>query len=137
MANQSGDAFALTILCPILIGSPQGSSSAGETHTALLRDQLQTLHMNEESPMARVPNTYLCRFYVLDDVPYQGKPAYLEHLKSNYLVFSSDFHGGLEAYLTGMWQALKEEILAVLRHCVGHESVRDAPVLSNTSRSAR
>ncbi len=63
--------------------------------------------------MAKVPNTYLCRFCVLSDVPYQGKPAYLEHLKSDYLVFSSNFYGELEPYLEGMWNALQE---GVLRH---------------------
>lgn len=128
MANKSGNAYALTVLCPILGGVPSGSApgSAGQTYTALLRNQLQTLHVNEQSPMAQVPNTYLCRFWVLSDVPYQGKPAFLEHLKSDYLVFSSDFYGELEPYLEGMWTALREGVLAILWHCVGHETVRDA-----------
>ena len=128
MANKSGNAYALTILCPILGGVPANPSagSDGQTHTALLRNQLQTLHVNEESPMAKVPNTYLCRFWVLSDVPYQGKPAFLEHLKSDYLVFSSNFHGELEPYLEGMWNTLQEGVVTILRHCVGHETVRDA-----------
>jgi hypothetical protein len=63
---------------------------------------------------------------VLSDVPYQGKPAFLEHLKSDYLVFSSNFYGELEPYLEGMWNALKDGILAVLAHCVGHETIRGA-----------
>ena len=94
MANESGNAYALTMLCPILCEVPP--DSGGRSHLALLRDQLQTLHINEKSPMAQVPNTYLCRFWVLSDVPYQGKPAFLEHLKSDYLVFSSNFYGKLE-----------------------------------------
>jgi hypothetical protein len=128
MANKSGNAYALTILCPILPGVPSNSPTgqSGQTYTALLRDQLQTLHLNEDSPMAQVPNTYLCRFWVLSDVPYQGKPAFLEHLKSDYLVFSSNFYGELEPYITGMWNALKDSVLAVLWHCVGHETVHDA-----------
>jgi len=128
MANQSGNAYALTMLCPILGGVPPDAPSgmAGQTYTARLRNVLQTLRMNEESPMAQVPNTYLCRFWVLSDVPYQGKPAFLEHLKSDYLVFSSNFHGELEPYLEGMWNALKDGVLAILWHCVGHETVRDA-----------
>jgi hypothetical protein len=128
MANKSGNAYALTILCPILGGAPPDESGTpgGQTYTALLRSRLQTLHVNEESPMAMVPNTYLCRFWVLSDVPYQGSPAFLEHLKSNYLVFSSNFHGELEPYLEGMWNALKDGVLAILWHCVGHETVRDA-----------
>ncbi len=127
MANKSGNAYALTVLCPILSGGPTDSFGAkGESHTALLRDVLQSLHLNEESPMAQVPNTYLCRFWVLSDTFYQGKPAYLEHLNSEYLVFSSNFYGELEPYLTGMWNALKDGVLAILSHCVGHESVHDA-----------
>jgi len=128
MANKSGNAYALTILCPILGGAPPDSpaGTGGQTYTTLLRNLLQTLHVNEESPMAKVPNTYLCRFWVLSDVPYQGKPAFLEHLKSDYLVFSSNFYGELEPYLEGMWNALKEGVLAILSHCVGHETVHDA-----------
>jgi len=75
--------------------------------------------------MAKVPNTYLCRFWVLSDVPYQGKPAFRERLKSDYLVFSSNFHGELEEYLKGMWVALEEGIRAILWHCVAGESVSD------------
>src|SRR5580693_6673855 len=113
MANESGNAYALTTLCPILSGIPPGSQD-GETHTTLLRNVLQSLTLNEQSPMAKVPNTYLCRFYVLGDVFYQGNPAVLEHLKSDYLVFSSNFYGPLDPYLQGMWDALKDEIPAIL-----------------------
>jgi hypothetical protein len=73
--------------------------------------------------MARVPNTYLSRLWVLNDVPFQGRPAILEHLKSNYLVFSSNFHGELEDYLTGMWNALERAIRAILQYCVGFDRV--------------
>ena len=127
MANKSGNAYALTVLCPIRGGLPPASSAGrGQTYTALLQKQLQELHMNEQSPMAQVPNTYLCRFWVLSDVPYQGKPAFLEHLKSDYLVFSSDFHGELDRYLEGMWNALEAGVRAILWHCVGGEAVNDA-----------
>jgi hypothetical protein len=127
MANKSGNAYALTILCPIRPGVPTLAEGAGgQSHTTLLRNQLEAIHVNEESPLAKIPNTYLCRFYVLSDVLYQGNPAFQEHLKSDYLVFSSNFHGELEAYLGGMWNAVKEEILGILSHCVGHQTVRDA-----------
>ena len=128
MANKSGNAYALTMLCPILPGLPPdaGMGANTQTYTTLLRDALQTVRMNETSPMARVPNTYLCRFYVLSDVLYQGSPALLEHLKSDYLVFSSNFHGDLEPYVTGMWNAAEPEVRAILWHCVGTENVCDA-----------
>ena len=96
MANKSGNAYGLTVLCPILQGLPKHAPDGmnDQTYADLLRFRLQRLGVNELSPMARVPNTYLSRLWVLDDVPYQGRPAILEHLKSNYLVFSSNFHGG-------------------------------------------
>jgi len=126
MANKSGNAYALTVLCPIRNGVPPGAPPGGQSYTALLRNQLQTLHVNEESPMAKVPNNYLCRFWVLSDVPYQGKPAFREHLKSDYLVFSSNFYGELEPYLEGMWKALEAGIRAILGHCFGSETVTNA-----------
>jgi hypothetical protein len=76
--------------------------------------------------MAQVPNTYLSRFYILNDVPYQGYPTTLEHLKSQYLVFSANFHGELEDYLTGMWKVVEKEIRALLQYCYGFEKVHDA-----------
>jgi hypothetical protein len=128
MANESGNAYALTVLCPVLQGCPKQCPDGmdDQTYSSLIRYELQQLRVGEESPMARVPNTYLSRLFVLDDVPYQGKPAYLEHLKSNYLVFCSDFHGELEDYLEGMWNAVNQEIKAVLQYCVGFSNVSDA-----------
>ncbi len=127
MANKSGNAYALTILCPIRNELPPPSSPGrGETHTALLQNQLQNIRVSEQSPMAKVPDTYLCRFWVLTDTPYQGKPAFLEHLASDYLVFASDFYGELEPYLHGMWNAIETSIRAILWHCVDGETVKDA-----------
>jgi hypothetical protein len=127
MANQSGRAYALTLLCPILRGLPKQAPEGmnDQSYAELLRYQLQRLTVNEASPMARVPNTYLSRLWVLNDVPYQGRPAVLEHLKSNYLVFSANFHGELEDYLRGMWTAIEPEIRAILQYCVGFDRVTD------------
>jgi hypothetical protein len=121
MANTSGNAYALTVFCPIRNDPPASvpAGMEGQTCADLIRYQLQQLRLNDESPMARVPNTYLSRLWVLNDVPFQGRPAILEHLKSNYLIFSSNFHGGLDDYLRGMWRELQAEILAILQYCVG------------------
>jgi hypothetical protein len=128
MANKSGNAYGLTLLCPIVAGlvkqAPEGMNDL--THADLIRVRLQQLTVNETSPMARVPNTYLCRFWVLSDVPYQGHPALLEHLKSNYLVFSSNFYGELEDYLRGMWNAIEQDLRGILQYCVGFDRVTDA-----------
>ncbi len=109
MANQMGNAYALTLLCPIRHGKPKQYpvGMEGQTSAACVRYLLQdVIRVSEDSPMARVPNTWLSRFYILEDVPYQGKPAVLEHLKSNYLVFEANFHGDPDTWLTGMWSAI-------------------------------
>ena len=121
MPNQSGKAYGLTTLCPIMNGSQDNQS-----YSALTRDRLQDLPLHEKSPMAKVPNTYLCRFYVLHDVFYEGKPANLEHLKSKYLVFTSNFHGKLEPYLREMWEFASESIRHIWGFCVGFNQVHDA-----------
>ena len=126
--NKNGKAYALTLLCPILRGSPKKCPEGmeGQEYSALLRYELQRLRVSEGSPMARAPNTYLCRLFILNDVPYQGKPAYFEHLKSSYLVFVSDFYGELDDYLNGMWSTIAPEISSILRYCVGFERVNSA-----------
>jgi hypothetical protein len=132
MANQSGNAYALTLLCPIRHGMPKESPDGmeGQTCAACVRYLLQdVMRVSEDSPMARVPNTYLSRFYILEDVPYQGKPAILEHLKSNYLVFSANLHGELDTWLTGMWNAIQPEISGLLKYCFGFETVHDCASL--------
>jgi len=120
MPNMSGNAYALTVLCPIRSDPPTDvpGGMEGQTCADVIRYQLQQLRMSDESPMARVPNTYLSRLWVLNDVPFQGRPAVLEHLKSTYLVFSSNFHGQLDDYLTGMWREARTDFLPILRYCV-------------------
>jgi hypothetical protein len=77
--------------------------------------------------MAKVPNTYLCRFFLLNDVIYQSKPANVDHLKSKYLVFVAELHGELEPYLQGMWTHAEEFVKMVFKYCVDFKrSVRDA-----------
>ncbi len=120
MPNKNGNAYGLTTLCPIIEGSENN-----RCYSDHIRDQLQQLPLNAASPMAKVPNTYLCRFFVLEDVFYQGKPAVYEHLKSKYLVFSSNFHGERDDYLKGMWQAASTTIKDIWKHCVGFRRVHD------------
>src|SRR5579862_6246023 len=129
MANTSGNAYALTLLCPIRHGVPNQcpDGMAGQTHADIVRYLLQdVIRVSIDSPMAKVPNTYLSRFYILNDLPYQGKPAILEHLRNNYLVFSANFHGKLEPWLEGMWRAVESDVRAVLQHCFGFEQVHDS-----------
>lgn len=111
----------LTLLCPIRNGDHNGQS-----FTSLTREYLQSLQIHDRSPMAAVPNTFLCRFFILNDVFYEGSPAREDHLKSKYLVFCGNFHGDIETYLRGFWQHAEDHIRSTWRFCVAFELVTDA-----------
>lgn len=145
MANTSGKAYALTCLCPIEKGHLNGTAYSDE-----VRHRLQNWGLLEHSPMAKVPQTYLCRYFVLDDVYYEslagtefGGTFYdfmsifsdkfrrralprEDHLKSKYIVFSCNLHGDLDAYLRGMWAAISEDIKHIWQFCYGFDQVTDA-----------
>ena len=121
MANRAKGAYGLTTLCPIRVGTTEGESWTSQT-----RQLLQDLPCHAASPMARVPNTYLCRFFVLDNVPYQGNPAHLEALKSRYLVFVADIHGERDAYIEGMWDQAESFVREAWKYCVDFSSVDSA-----------
>ncbi len=122
MANTSGKAYALTIMSPIKNGMAGDISCAQET-----LKRCTDIRLHENSPFAKVPNTYLARLFVLNDVFYESLPGNdsivnlndvfsviwdrlrisalpkYDRLKSKYLVMSSNFHGDLDAYLGGVW----------------------------------
>jgi hypothetical protein len=129
MPNTSGNAYGLTTLCPLLSAEDcvrmHPRQGLHDSPATLVKDFLNDLPTDEDSPMARVPNTYLCRFFVLDDVVYEGDPAVNEHLKSKYLVFTSNFHGTLEPYLAGMWEHAEAFVRKVFRYCVAFDGVQD------------
>jgi len=119
--SKRASAQGLTALTPIKNGVLDGYSYS--THTL---KYLQEMPLNEHSLMAKVPNTYFSRFYVLNDVFYQGSPADEEHLKSKYLVFTSNFYGDLDDYLTAMWRSTNGEVRDIWQHCVAFDKVNDA-----------
>ncbi|MGH1539064.1 MAG: hypothetical protein ACRBHB_01460 [Arenicella sp.] len=131
MSNRRGNAYGLTALSPIKPGivdesETYGRKNSGQSHVSALRELLEGFKLHEDSPLAKVPNTYLARLYVLNDVFYQGKPATHEHLKSKYLVFESNLHGDLDAYLEGMWHTMLQHVNVIWSHCIGFEEVKDA-----------
>lgn len=150
--NNSGNATALTTLCPIVNRVVDGKSSADITRERCLR-----LPIHEESPLAKVPNTYLARLFILDNVFYESLPGsdsifnfseitsiisdkarinalpQRDQLKSKYLVFSSNFHGDLDAYLRGMWDkwsydddGQQRDVKYIWENCVAFEGVTDS-----------
>ena len=143
--NISGNAYALTMLCPIKPGIEEN-----RTYADLIRDQLEIWNLADVSPLAQVPNTYLCRFFVLDDIYTESLPGasiwdalsdlriipsnkqrlaalpHTDHLQSSYLVFSSNLHGDIDTYLKGMWESIQTEINTIWQYCYGFEDVSDA-----------
>lgn len=143
--NKNGNAFALTMLCPI-----KPNFEKNRIYADLIRDQLETWNLRAISPFAKVPNTYLCRFFVLDDVYIESLPGggiwdtlpdiriltsneerlaalpHPDHLQSSYLVFTSNLHGDLDTYLSDMWQTMGVEIKSLWQYCYGFEGVKDA-----------
>ena len=121
MPNSNAGAYGLTLMCPIKNGD-----CGGQSYVALTRLLLQQLEQHTASPLAKVPNTFLARFYILNDVFFEGSPAEEDHLKSQYLVFTSNFHGDLDSYLQGFWQNASVEAKLIWQHCVAFEQVCDS-----------
>lgn len=121
MANQSGRAYALCVLSPI-----KNAYIGSGSHADRVRQKLEAWPLEEQSPLARVPGTYLARLFVLDQVFFEGAPAKLDYLQSGYLVFAPYFHGDRDVYLEGMWEASRAEVQDIWQHCVGFDAVTDA-----------
>jgi len=117
MPNTSGNAYGLTILCPLKEVDAENNSV-----TIKLKETLLDFNKLVFSPMSKVPNTYLSRFYILEDVIFENYPHDLEHLKSKYLVFTSNFYGDLDSYLEGMYRSIEKEIKIIWQDCYGFDS---------------
>jgi hypothetical protein len=121
MPNSSGRAYGLTTLCPL-----ENDSQDEQSYATIVKGLLRKLPLDEDSPFAQVPNTYLCRLFVLDDVFFEGHPAAEDHLKSKYLVFVAELHGDLDTYLHGLWARAESSVRSIWRYCVGFDAVHDA-----------
>ena len=108
--NVSGQAYALTVVTPILDG-----------HAAELTAYLDALPEGPASPLARVPGTHLGRWVVIDQVKYQGHgQRHRDSLAAARLLFTSNFDGELDAYLEQLQTGLGEDADAVWGHCRGY-----------------
>ena len=121
MANQSGQLYGLTILSPII---NNGSRSASQD--LALRKHLSSLANGVHSPFARVAGTHFARLVVMNDVVFVGNPSKIDHLGSQYLIFTTDFDGDLDAYLRTMAQSIPAELDQIWKHCVGYPGAADA-----------
>ncbi|MDW3191189.1 MAG: hypothetical protein R8G66_02455 [Cytophagales bacterium] len=122
MPNQSGNAYGLTVLSPL-----KEIDGSGQAVIPKLRNLIQSFNELDTTPMAKVPNTYLSRLWILEDVFFENYPHELEHLKSKYLVFTSNFHGELDTYLEGMFNAIPTEVQSIWQDCYGFDDKALSP----------
>ena len=113
--NVSGQAYALTVLTPIIDG-----------HAQELTAHLDALPEGVDSPLARVGRTHLARWVVIDDVKYQGHgQRHRDRLRASRLLFTSNLDGDLDSYLEALRSGLGEDADAVWGHCVGYPGHQD------------
>ena len=113
MANQNGAKYGFTGLFPIKM----------DGHSANLRTLLRSLddkqYYPRGSPLSEVPIVHMARFVIVDSLPYQGAPAKLDTLNSQYLLFACDFDGySLDDLIHAMVDKMPE-VTAIWDHCVG------------------
>lgn len=121
MSYVEGRGASLTALCPIRDGVQRGRS-----YWSLTRRRLDLLPQNEDSPFAKVPNTYMARLFVLNSLPDQGGDATMDLLSSPYLVFAADIYGDPDTYLAGVWTHARDLIGAAWEFCYSFDTVRTA-----------
>jgi hypothetical protein len=123
--NVSGQAYALTVLTPVLEG-----------HEQALAERLDGFGDGDASPLARVPGTHIARWVVIGDVKYQGAgQRSRDKLSAPRLLFSSNFDGDLDAYLEGLRTGLAEDADAIWGHCRGYPGHADATAFRDYMRA--
>lgn len=102
------------------------------------------------SPFARVPGTHFARLFVLDDVVFNGRlpsdvlldtvkrapplttPQPVDRLTAKYLVFVATFDAAsgadsaLDAYLTALWNEMRDPLAKLFHQCDGFDGVATA-----------
>jgi hypothetical protein len=114
--NVSGQAYALSVMTPILDG-----------HEGPLTELLEAWADGDASPLARVPGTHIARFVVVPHVIHQGAGQRKRDQLTPRLLFSSNHDGDIGAYLEGLRTGLGEDADAVWGHCRGYPGHADGP----------
>jgi hypothetical protein len=104
-SNESGQAYAFMAMTPIVHGEERD-----------LRAYLESLEQ-ASSPLAKLPRTHLARWVVLDG--FHEEDGHAEHLKSHYLIFTSNFDGPLDSYLDDLCDRLSDEAGEIWGRCYG------------------
>lgn len=103
-----GQAYALNVLTAIRPG-----------HEAQLRDGLEALRCQEDSPFARLPGTHFARLVVIDRLAFEGRRGRRPELRMQYLLFSSVFDGPRDDYLRRLCAEIPRAAELIWGDCVG------------------
>lgn len=105
--NVAGQAFALTVLTPIMPGSEDA-----------LRAYLEQLPRGG-SPLAKLPRTHFGRWVIVPEIVNDPEQPSDDHLSCQYLLFTSNFDGSLDSYLDELCSRLAAEAREIWGRCVG------------------
>jgi hypothetical protein len=114
--NVSGQAYALSILTPILDG-----------HEQELTAHLEALGEGDDSPLARVPGTHIARWVVIGGVVFQGAGQRRRDSLSPRLLFSSNHDGEVGAYLESLRTGMGADADAIWGHCRSYPGHAEGP----------
>lgn len=112
--NISGQAYALTVLTPIV-----------EQRESSLARLLDALEGEAKSPLARVPGTHFARWVLIGDVVYEGSGK-RDHLSAGRLLFTSNFDGEVAPYIEALRTGLGPAADSIWGHCQGYPGSADA-----------
>ena len=161
MPNLDGGHYFLTILVPVKVGQIDPNRVDPISHLHALRSALSRLAPARQSaateearsgnsPFARSLRTHFARFFIIEDVAYNGRderdalinvispkvltdPQPVDRLTSPFLGFIVDFDPDTtgtpepDSYLDHLWTEMQTELREVFQHCVGFEAVHDGP----------
>lgn len=106
--NRAGKTYSLMVLTPVRPGEQDA-----------LRACLEQLP-RDDSPLARTARTHMARFVVISDMPCPPeRPDLHDPLGGAYLLFTSNFDGGLDSYLTELVAALEPVAEQIWGRCIG------------------
>lgn len=121
--NISGNAYALTVLTPILRG-----------RESKLARRLDAFGSGPSSPLARVTGTHFARWVLIDNVVYQGGRQRRDTLAAGRLLFTSNFDCPIEPYIEALRTELAGDADEIWGHCAGYPGREDPAAFARYMR---
>jgi hypothetical protein len=130
MANTSGKIYGYTGFFPIR----EDAKGSGVDD---LRTVLAEAADGPGSLFARTGLVHVARFFIIDDVIYNGAPSHEEHLAYSYLAVSLTFDGALEDLAAKLAQVGAPELGRVFAFCYGYPAEPNAAALLDYLRGGQ